>query len=232
MCVSRGRRPDQWDFAAADQKLDEYKSIDPNALFLPRILLTPGDWFGELYPDEITRRDDGSPAGMFGRGTHPSFASEKYRELSHKLMIAFISHLEEKYGDRIVGYQVGNGFGGEWLPFNSFWETRGDAPHPTRFGVEDYSPASIKAFRTWLRRKYGNDVTALRKAWGGANVTFDTAEAPGEVSAVLHDEGNLLRSGAKQPGARLPDVFQRLGRRHAPGKRAVDQGDHRATGRS
>jgi hypothetical protein len=180
---------DQWDFAAADQKLDEYKSIDPNALFLPRILLTPGDWFGELYPDEITRRDDGSPAGMFGRGTHPSFASEKYRELSHELMIAFITHLEEKYGDRIVGYQVGNGFGGEWLPFNSFWETRGDAPHPTRFGVEDYSPASIRAFRTWLRRKYGNDVTALRKAWGGANVTFDTAEAPGEAARYSTTKG-------------------------------------------
>ena len=58
--------PDTWDFSSVDQKLDEYKSIDPKARFLPRILLTPGDWFGEMHPDEITRRDDGSPAGMFG----------------------------------------------------------------------------------------------------------------------------------------------------------------------
>jgi hypothetical protein len=104
-------------------------------------------------------------------------------------MIAFITHLEEKYGDRIVGYQVGNGFGGEWLPFNSFWETRDDAPHPTKFGVEDYSPVSIKAFRTWLRRKYNNDAEALRKAWGGANVTFDTAGAPGEVARYSTTKG-------------------------------------------
>lgn len=88
---------DQWDFSRPDAKLDEYLSIDPNALFLPRILLTPGSWFGEMYPNEISRRDDGTPAGMFGRGPHPSFSSEVYRRLSHKLMIAFITHLEEKY---------------------------------------------------------------------------------------------------------------------------------------
>lgn len=181
--------PDKWDFSAVDQKLDEYKALDPNALFLPRILLTPGDWFGKMYPDEITRRDDGSPAGMFGGGPHPSFASAKYRELSHKLMIAFITHLEEKYGDRIIGYQVGNGFGGEWLPFNSFWETRGDAPHPTKFGVEDYGPASVSAFRTWLRKKYGQDVQALRKAWSDEAVTFESAAAPGEVARYSTTKG-------------------------------------------
>jgi hypothetical protein len=196
--------PDKWDFSAADQKLDEYKSIDPTALFLPRILLTPGDWFGEMFPDEITRRDDGSPAGMFGRGTHPSFASEKYRELSHRLMTAFITHLEEKYGDSILGYQVGNGFGGEWLPFNSFWETRGDAPHPTKFGVEDYSPASIKAFRTWLRKKYGNDAGALRKAWGDVNVSFDNAGAPGEVARYSTTRGIFFDPGKS---SQVPDFL-------------------------
>lgn len=181
--------PKEWDFSGVDKKLDEYKSLDPKALFLPRILLTPGDWFGRMYPDEITRRDDGTPAGMFGPTTHPSFASEKYRELSHALMIAFISHLEEKYGDRIVGYQVGNGFGGEWLPFNSFWEIRGDAPRPTKFGVEDYSPASIKAFRAWLRRAYNNDVRALQKAWGDPKATFETAEASGETARYSTTKG-------------------------------------------
>ena len=181
--------PTEWDFSGVDQKLDEYESIDPDALFLPRILLTPGDWFGEMYPDEITRRDDGSPAGQFGDATHPSFASESYRELSRELMIAFISHLEETHGDRIIGYQVGNGFGGEWLPFNSFWETRGDAPHPTEFGVEDYSEASIQAFRRWLREKYDDDVGALQRAWGDGSVTFETAEAPDEVARYSTTRG-------------------------------------------
>ena len=52
-------------------------------------------------------------------------------------MTAFLNHVEGKYGDNIAGYQVGNGFGGEWLTFNSFWETRPGAEPPTKFGVED-----------------------------------------------------------------------------------------------
>jgi hypothetical protein len=196
--------PDKWDFSQVDAKLDEYRSIDPKSLWLPRILLTPGNWFGEMYPDEITRRDDGTPAGMFGRGTHPSFASAKYRELSHKLMIALITHLEEKYGDNIVGYQVGNGFGGEWLPFNSFWEVRGKAPRPTRFGVEDYSSASIKAFRTWLRKTYKNDVGALRKAWGDPQVTFENAVAPNEVDRYTTTKGIFFDPAVS---SRVPDFL-------------------------
>ena len=119
--------PETYDFAPVDRKLDAYLAVDPKVLFLPRILLTPGRWFREQFPDDISRRDDGTPAGMFptqNAGNNPSFSSEKYRELSHQAMIAFINHLESKYGEHIVGYQVGNGFGGEWLPFNSFWESR------------------------------------------------------------------------------------------------------------
>ncbi len=196
--------PDEWDFGRPDAKLDEYLSIDPNALFLPRILLTPGSWFGRMYPDEITRRDDGTPAGMFGRGTHPSFSSQIYRELSHRLMVAFITHLEDKYGDHIIGYQVGNGFGGEWLPFNSFWEIRGNGPRPTQFGVEDYSPASLRHFRAWLELRY-RDVSALRRAWGDPNVTFATAEAPDEVARHTPSKGIFFDPAVS---SQVPDFLQ------------------------
>ena len=56
-------------------------------------------------PDDITMRDDGTPAGMFGQPCHPSLASEKYRELSYKAMVAFLTHVEGKYGKNILGYQ-------------------------------------------------------------------------------------------------------------------------------
>jgi len=196
--------PEEWDFTPVDRKLDAYLLIKKEALFLPRILLTPGPWFGEQFPDEITRRDDGTPAGMFGREPHPSFASEKYRELSRRVMTAFIGHLEDKYGDNIVGYQVGNGFGGEWLPFNSFWEVRGNEPHPAKFGVEDYSPASLKAFRVWLRNQYHKDVEALRKAWGDPQVTFDQATAPGEVERHTPSKGIFFDPGVSR---RVPDFL-------------------------
>ena len=52
--------------------------------------------------------------------------------------VASLLSADRLVGHNIIGYQVGNGFGGEWLPFNSFWEIRGDQPKPTKFGVEDY----------------------------------------------------------------------------------------------
>jgi hypothetical protein len=42
--------PTEWDFSGVDEKLDEYISIDPDALYLPRILLTPGDGSGRFTP--------------------------------------------------------------------------------------------------------------------------------------------------------------------------------------
>jgi hypothetical protein len=117
---------------------------------------------------------------MFGAPCHPSFASEKYRELSHKAMITFLNHVEGRYGDSIVDYQAENGFGGEWLTFNSFREVRPGAPPPNKFGVEDYSPPAQPAFRRWLKGKYGS-VERLCRAWGDPKVTFETAPLPKEV---------------------------------------------------
>ena len=195
--------PEQYDFARVDDKLDAYLKIDSKALFLPRVLLTPGPWWCKQFPDEITMRDDGSPAGMFGQPCHPSFASDKYRELSHKAMIAFINHVEGKYGDHIVGYQVGNGFGGEWLTFNSFWEVRPGAPPPTKFGVEDYSPPSRALFRTWLKKKYGT-VDRLRRAWGDPEVTFESAMPPNEVERYSTNHGIFFDPAIS---LRVPDFF-------------------------
>ena len=198
--------PNTYDYTGVDKKLDDYLAIDNQVLFLPRILLTPGKWFREQYPSEISMRDDGSPAGMFASqnaGNNPSFSSNVYRELSHQAMTAFINHLESKYGDHIVGYQVGNGFGGEWLPFNSFWETRPGENPPEKFGVEDYSPPAKAAFRQWLREKYKTDA-ALQTAWHDSNVTLDTVTLPNEIERYSTNRGIFFDPAL---GCRVPDFF-------------------------
>ena len=198
--------PETYDFSVVDRKLDAYLTVDHSVLFLPRILLTPGAWFAQQFPNEISQRDDGTPAGMFrsqNAGNNPSFSSDVYRELSHQAMTAFIQHLEEKYGEHIVGYQVGNGFGGEWLPFNSFWESRpGEAP-PQKFGVEDYSPAARAAFRKWLRDKYPTDA-ALQAAWHDAHITLAAATPPNEVERYSTPRGIFFDPAVS---ARCPDWF-------------------------
>jgi beta-galactosidase len=195
--------PEEYDFSKIDEKLDSYLAIAPDVMFLPRILLTPGDWWCEEFPDDITMRDDGSPAGMFGSKCHPSLASEKYRELSYKAMVAFLTHVEGKYGDNILGYQPGNGFGGEWLMFNSFWEARPNRPAPDKFGVEDYSPVAQALFREWLQKKY-KTVKKLRSAWNDSQVTFESATSPGEVERYTSTHGIFFDPAQ---GTRVPDYF-------------------------
>ncbi len=195
--------PESYDFRKIDAKMDEYLKLKPDALFLPRVLLTPGDWWCTSFPEEITMRDDGSPAGMFGKRCHPSLASDRYRELSHKAMIAFIHHVEQKYGNNIVGYQVGNGFGGEWLMFNSFWEIHPGQQPPTKFGVEDYSPPARRMFREWLRRKY-QTVENLQAAWHDAKVTFDKAQPPDERERYSTTHGIFFDPAVS---TRVPDYF-------------------------
>lgn len=192
--------PEQYDFNSIDRKMDSYLKVDPDALFLPRVLLTPGAWWCKEFPNDITMRDDGSPAGMFGQPCHPSLASEKYRELSYKAMDAFISHVESKYGDNILGYQAGNGFGGEWLMFNSFWES---TRPPTKFGVEDYSPVAKAEFKVWLKKKY-KKVEELRKSWGDPKVTFENAEPPNEVERYSSTHGIFFDPAVSR---RVPDYF-------------------------
>jgi hypothetical protein len=195
--------PETYDFQKIDKKMDEYLKLRPEALFIPRVLLTPGPWWCKTFPDEITMRDDGSPAGMFGAPCHPSMASEHYHDLSHKAMIAFLTHVESKYGKNIVGYQVGNGFGGEWLMFNSFWEIHGDQQPPTKFGVEDYSPPARQAFRRWLTEKYHTD-KQLQKAWGDTKVTLQTAEPPNERERYSTTHGIFFDPAIS---SRVPDYF-------------------------
>ena len=196
--------PEVYDFRKVDAKMDRYLKLKPDALFIPRILLTPGDWWCKDYPEDITMRDDGTPAGMFGSPCYPSLASEHYRELSHKAMTAFLNHVESKYGANILGYQVGNGFGGEWLMFNSFWELRHGQKPPTKFGVEDYSPPARREFRMWLRQKYHSNAD-LQAAWHNPHATFDNAEPPNEKERYSTTHGIFFDPAVSVRG---PDYFE------------------------
>lgn len=194
--------PEEYDFSGVDRRMEFYTSLDPDVMIVGRVLLSPGAWWGKQFSDHVSRRDDGSVANMFGQVAYPpSLSSDKYRELSKKAMTAFITHMEEKWGDNILGYQPGNGFGGEWLMFNSFWEQR---TPPTKFGVEDYSPVARDGFRDWLREKY-ETVEALRRAWDDPEVTFDSAEPPGEIERYSTTYGIFFDPAE---GAQVPDFIQ------------------------
>ncbi len=196
--------PEKYDFTQTDAVMEAYLKENPGMLVLPRVGVTPGDWWCQEFPNEITRHADGTPA-TFNKPCHPSFASEKYRQLAHRALEAFLKHVEAKYGDRIVGYFPGNGVYGEWFSWNAYWEIKPGAPPPTEFGVEDYSEPAKVAFQRWLARKYQGRVDDLRRAWGDPNVSFETASVPSEEARKRTTRGIFFDPAVSM---HVPDYFE------------------------
>ena len=196
--------PERYDYSETDATMDDYLRRSDKIFLLPRMDVTPGDWWGEAFPDDISLRADGSPV-QFGRKSHPSFASPKYRELALLAIRSYVRHLEERYGDRVLGYFVCNGVYGEWFSWNAYWEVPPGTPPPKKFGVEDYSAPAREAFRQWLRRKYGGSVEGLRRAWRDAQVTFETATVPSEEIRKRPTHGIFFDPAA---GRQVPDHFE------------------------
>ncbi len=196
--------PEKYDFTQTDAAMDEYLKTDPRLVAFPRFSMTPGTWWHNEFPSEVTMRPDGSSAGFRGEWC-VSFASAKYRELVRGALRAFLTHLEERYGDRIIGYFPGNGIYGEWFSWSTYWEIAPGAPHPKVSSVEDYSPPAQAAFRDWLRSKYRGHVEELRRAWGEPTLTFETASVPSEQTRQRPTHGIFFDPAIS---AQVPDYFE------------------------
>jgi hypothetical protein len=197
--------PEEYDFKPTDAEMEKYLQQDPQLLVLPRIDPVPGKWWCAKFPQDITLKSDGSRAGMFGEPCYFSFASEKYRTLSHRALTALVTHLEARYGNRILGYFIGNGVYGEWFSWNAYWEVPPGTPPPQNFGVEDYSAPAQTAFQQWLKVKYQGNEEALERAWGDSKATFATARAPSEATRKHPTHGIFFDPGIS---SQVPDYFE------------------------
>jgi len=103
---------------------------------------SPPAWFFANHPDARVVSRDGVRMGFGARGM-ASHASPAYREA----IVRISSALAERYGSHpaVVMWHVHNEYG---VPVG-----------------EDYSEQSVRAFRGWLREKYGT-LDGLNTAWG------------------------------------------------------------------
>ncbi len=143
-----------------DGWVDAVLAENPDALLLPRVPVDqPAEWWSKEHPEEMMLFHDGTQ-GL------ASIHSEVWRRDALKQMQIMIRHLEEKYGDRIIGYHPCGQTSAEWF-YYGMWE--GKLP-----GLE--RPA-LDGFRSYLEDKYRTD-EGLRRAWHDPDITFDTVDAP------------------------------------------------------
>ena len=142
---------------------------NPDVLVLPRIRMVPPEWWKQANPGEmmvhysLDKRE-------FMRGTLAAVTSSRWLADATRALITTVEYFEEHWGERVIGYHTGFGLCAEHA---YFW---GNV-------ISDYSTPQLRAFREWLRGKYGS-VDALRLAWGQPTLDFATVEFPPPESVL------------------------------------------------
>jgi hypothetical protein len=154
----RPGEPVNWE--PADDACRQVLAANPQALLLPRIGMDAPTWWRAAHPDEVMTWEDGSQ----GRGM--AVPGPVYCQDACSRLAALVSHLEATFGDRIAGYHPSGQNTGEWF-YEDTWKAK----------LNGYAPADARYWRQWLQGRYGSDA-ALRRAWGDATVTRDTAAVP------------------------------------------------------
>jgi len=105
----------------------------------------PPKWLVDRYPEVLGYDDQGRVRG-FGSRRHYSFSSRRYLDESRRI----VGVLADRFGRHpaVIGWQIDNEYG----------------DHDT---VRSYGPEDLRAFRSWLARRYGT-VASLNAAWGNA----------------------------------------------------------------
>jgi beta-galactosidase len=155
-----------FDHGAADARIAAILAASPDALILPRVSVVPPEWWLDLHPSQrMVHLDELTGEPTLRSGARVSFASAAWRDDFAAALAAFISHCERHHQRHVLGYHIGGGQFGEW---SYAWENV----------LSDYSEPQTEAFRRWLRRRYGDDVAALRAAWADASADFAAAGIP------------------------------------------------------
>ncbi len=180
--------PDKYDFAPVRQELRRILREAPDAKILLNLSVSPYRDYGKNFPDELYRADNGQYGAFFHgymRGTSPEilelakgkdgvysppsncsvhFKNEAARAI--QALCEAVSSFPE--GKSVIAVYLNGGVDGQWFDqFNSKVTL-----------TADYSPASVSAFRSYLKNKYENNPEKLRKAWRDPSAAFETAAVP------------------------------------------------------
>ena len=160
----------KYDFSQIDAYAEKLLSSVPDARIILHFSCHMPEWWLKQFPEEAVVWDDGT------RTRFVSLASEKFRkDLKTALSETFRYISSKPWSRRILAFYAVSGYDGQWF-------------QPMDYGPKqrfaDYSVHMQKEFRSWLRKQYGNDVSALRKAWNDPAVSFETAMIPTRAERI------------------------------------------------
>ncbi len=169
------------DWSAVDNVCSQVLQANPRALLLPRFGAEPPEWWRKTHPDEVMTWEDHS------QQHHAVVASPVYRRDAASRAAALVEHLEAKFGAHMAGYHPCGQNTGEWF-YQDTWENR----------LNGYAPADAKAWRAWLRERYGSD-SALQTAWRDPKTTLDGAVTPTAAARRASPAGILRDPATEKP---------------------------------
>lgn len=138
------------DFKYIDSAFGVFLEANPKAKLIPRVRLDPqiNKWWRNSHPDDMMKNSDGTI-----NETYISVSSPTYRKEAAESLRQFIEYCEAHYPDNMAGYHPAGGNSREWF-YGGTW-------HSTFSG---YDINTLKAWRVWLKNKYGS-LENLAKAW-------------------------------------------------------------------
>jgi hypothetical protein len=173
------------DYTSGDLELRAHLALDPQALLVPRLHTDAPSWWKERHPEHVMLYED-------GRHQMVSVASKEWRQDAEMAVRLFVRHVEQEFGDHILGYHICGQSGGEWVYDQTWTPPLPNFEIPFRDG-----------FRTWLRTKYPTR-EALREAWQDPRVDFNAVQVP---SAAEQREGKDGTFRAPKTQRKLIDFF-------------------------
>ena len=157
-------------FDRIDQSIMSNISRNPNGNFIVAINVSPyKSWAAEFPTETAVNRTGKEQTSRHGRKSPPCLYSRVYQAQAKEYIRKAIEHMKtQPYYKAVAGFMITGNEDGQF-----YYQVKYG-----RYMDEAYPPSALEPFRDFLRKRYNNDVKALKKAWNRTNVTFENASPP------------------------------------------------------
>jgi beta-galactosidase len=174
-------RPSFWlgenkfDFTIIQQEFEVLTRAKKDAKVIVRVHLDPPSWWEQRNPSELCKLPTGESLRV-------SYSSDKWRHDAGMALQSLITWIKNSaFNSNLIGIHIAGGFTEEWFY------------HYKKY-FYDESLVRKNHFRGWLRIKYKNKVSVLKRSWKQPAITFENAE-PADISGMIKGDSLILKMG-------------------------------------